>query len=260
MNSKLAILDPYYSDLATLTGTGWAMPLSYLQDMQPTRSIQPSGSTSGNTIVIDFGSAVTCDSLALGRVRAPPDAMMTIEAATSEGGLASPAYSSGSVSIWPTTGKPTDRGVVYYDVFKEIAAGSAYRWWKITIDAEEVGRLYHGPIWQPTYNYSYGWERGRAPLDIRVDTPGGHTLTDKKNSPRIWTLPLNFISRADADDFFDDLEGRIGTAGDFFVCLDPTETTRLHRKMMMATLAEVPSRAQQHLNVFRATLKLRELR
>lgn len=265
--ARLILLDPYYSDRATLSGGDWAMPLSYLQDMQPTRSVQSAGVTTAATqFDVDFGSAVTCDYIAMGRVRAPADATVTVKAATSQGGLASPTWSSGSMSVWPSSGKPGDRGLIFYDVLKALAAGSAYRWWRIEIDGQnsgdgylELGRLYMGPKWQPAYNFSYGWRNSREPLDLRIEAKSGHTLTGARKKPRLWDLPINTVAKDDAEDAIYEFRRNFGTHGDFFLCLDPDATTRLHRKMMMATFSAIPEDAQPYHNTFSAAFKVREL-
>lgn len=266
---KLAILLPLDSDDAALSGGDWAIDLALLQDMQPTRSVRSTDAANASTIIVIHATAAKAWSgLALGRTNLSADALVRISGADAEGDLGSTGYVGDWISAWPTSGRPEDRGLVWRDVFKTWTPGDSYAWWRIEIDDDtnadgyvEIGRLYIDALWQPAYNYSYGWERGRASVDIRVDTPGGHTLTDKRAAgPRVWSLPLNFVDRDDADDFLDEIDRLMGTAKDLFACLDPNETIRLHRKMMMATMPEVPPRSQPLFEIFRTTLKLKELR
>lgn len=250
MAGKLTMLVPWDSDAATLSGGSWAMSLALLQDMQPTYSVQSVDAVVTSTIIIlQAASAQAWSGMALGRTNLSAAALIRIRAATSEANLtASPSYDSGWISAWPTSGRPTDAGLTWLDVFKQFNAGGSFVWWRIEIDDNtntagfvEIGRLYMAAAWTATYNFAYGSGRGHIPLDIRNKTETGFTNTDKRGAQRVFDLKLDVVGQSDAEDFLYELRRRTGTAGDVFVCLDPAETTRLHRKMMMATFDEMPN-------------------
>jgi hypothetical protein len=269
MAGKLTMLMPWDSDAATLSGGSWATSLALLQDMQPTYSVQSVDATVTSTIIIlQATSAQAWSGLALGRTNLSAAALIRIRAATSLGNLtSSPSYDSGWISAWPTSGRPTDAGLTWLDIFKLFSAGGSFVWWRIEIDDHtniagfvEFGRLYIAAAWTATYNFSYGSGRGHAELDVRNKTETGFTNTDKRGAQRLFDLRLNFVASADAEDFIYEVRRRTGTAGDFFVCLDPTETTRLHRKMMMATFDVMPNDTYLVNNVFQVPCRLLELR
>jgi len=267
--ARMIVLDPYYSDRATLSGGSWALPLANLQDMQPSRTVQSNGVAPASTkIVARFAEAVRCTALTLGRHNLSSTAMVRNIAGNDLYDLAfAPWFNTGWLSVWPSSGKPTDRGVTWYDMFKLLAPTMAYRWWRIEIDDSanaagflEIGRLYLGTYWQPPVNYSKGRDFGRLPIDVRMVTDYGHTLTDKRVAPRSWTLPLDFLKPDDAETAIYEMQRELGTANDVFVVLNPDDTTLLHRRSMMATLAEVPTVVQPYANTYRTTLKWTELR
>src|SRR5690349_8106081 len=113
MAGTLTLLVPLDSDAATLSGGSWAMDLSLLQDMQPTRTVQSTDATTGSTIIIvHAAAAMAWSGLALGATNLSSAATIRIRAAASEAALtAGPGYDSTAVSAWPTSGKPTDAGL-----------------------------------------------------------------------------------------------------------------------------------------------------
>lgn len=268
MAGNLTLLVPLDSDAATLSGGDWAMDLALLQDIQPTRTVQSTDATTGSTIIIiEATSAMAWSGLALGATNFSSSATIRIRAATSEANLtASPGYDSTAISAWPSSGKPTDAGLDSYDIFKTFAPGGSFVWWRIDIadtgNADgfiEIGRLYIAEAWEPDYPFT-GLAIGHAALDLKNKTETGFTNTEKRGSVRYLDLKLDVVSAADAEDFLYEFRRRLGTAGDLFVCLDPEETTRLHRKMMMATAEEMPDTPHAFFAHYRTVLKFWELR
>lgn len=264
------LLTPLESDDAILSGGDWTigLPLANLQDMQPTNTARSTDATNVSTvIVIDAGTARAWDCLYLGRTNLSASATIRIRAATSEANLtAAPGFDSGAISAWPVTGRPTDRGLVWFDVFKQISPGGSFRWWQIDIDDDtnaddyvEIGRLVFGPLWQPTYQHAPGVNRTFDPSDVRIKTPYGHTLTDRRLRPRVWSVPFPVMTRADAEDMAEEIMRLIGTAGDLVVCLEPEATTRLHRQTMLATFSGASGIERIAPDIYRITFTFEQL-
>lgn len=262
------MLVPLDSDAATLSGGSWAMSLALLQDMQPTLTVQSTNALNASTLIkINFASSLAITGFALGHTNLSTDARLRFSGAASEGALGSSGYVGSWISAWPATGRPTDAGLDWLDVFKMITPGAAYPWWRIEIDDDtnaegfvELGRLYAAVAWSPDVNFIHGSESGHADIGIRNKTEAGHTNTERRDGPRVWDLRFDFLSVAEAKGFIYELRRRVGTAGDVFVCLNPDETTYLHREMMMATFDAMPSTPYRFLNGFSSNFKLWELR
>lgn len=268
MAGTLTLLVPLDSDAATLSGGDWAMDLALLQDIQPTRTVQSTDAQNASTIIkVHFTSAIAVTGLAFGKTNLGGTARLRISGASSEGALGSAGYVGSWIDAYPTTGKPTDTDLDWFDIFKTIVPGAAYAWWQIEIDDDtnadgfvEIGRLYIGEAWQPDYNFTYGSTIGHAALDLKNKTETGFTNTEKRGAVRYFNLSLDVVSQDDAEEFLYEFRRRLGTAGDVFVCTDPEETTKLHRKMMMATAEEMPDTPHTFFGHFKTVLKFWELR
>lgn len=265
---RFTLLTPFYSDAATLSGGSWAMDLALLQDPQPSRTVQSTDATNASTkLKIHFPTARAISGFAFGKTNLQADARVKFSGATSEVDLGSSGFVGGWGSVWPVTGRPTDADLEDFDVFKMITPGSAYEWWQAEFDDDtntdgfvEFGRLYADEAWSPACNFTYGSEPTHVDTSIRNKTEGGFTNFEKRNGPRFWDLKFDFLSNAEAKGFIYELRRRIGTAGDVFVCLNPEETTYLHREMMMATFDAMPGTPYRILDRFNSNFKLLELR
>lgn len=265
---RFTLLTALHSDAAELSGGDWALALSLLQDNQPSRTVQSTDAQNASTIIkIHFAQALAISGFALGKTNLSPDAQLRISGASSEGNLGSSGYTGSWISAWPTSGRPTDADLDWFDVFKMIDPGSSYAWWQLEIDDDtnaegmvELGRLYADVATTFDVNFAYPSEPSHADNSIRNKTEGGFLNTEYRDSPRIWDLKFDFLSNAEAKGAVYELRRRIGTARDVFVCLNPEETTYLHREMMMATFDQMPGTPYAFLNRFRSNFKLWELR
>ncbi len=265
---RFTLLTPLYSDAATLSGGSWAMDLALLQDMQPSQTVQSTDATNASTkFKIHFPTARAISGFGFGKTNLEADARLKFSGAAAEGDLGSTGYVGSWGSAWPVTGRPTDADLDYLDVFKMITPGSAYEWWQVEIDDDtnsdgfvELGRLYADEAWSPDATFTYGSEATRIDVSIRNKTEGGFTNTERRDGPRFWDLKFDFLSIAEAKGFVYELRRRVGTAGDVFVCLNPEETTYLHREMMMATFDAMPGTPYRFLDRFACNFKLLELR
>src|SRR3546814_236006 len=110
----LYIATPVLSDAATLSTTGTVsstLPLTNLQTMQPGEVCRFTSLT-GIMIVADLGSAASINWIELINHNGTSAATWRIRGADTEGELTSdPGYDSGTVSMWPTSGKPDDEGL-----------------------------------------------------------------------------------------------------------------------------------------------------
>lgn len=243
------------------------LPLASLQDRQPSYAARSVDATTASTrFDIDAGAAVDWTGFFLGRTDLTAAAQIEISAATSQAGLATPAATTGVLSAWPASGKPTTPpGKAWHDVFKLFSLGS-YRWRRVAITDTanpggriNLGRLVAGRYWRPARNYSYGREKGFDPGDLRIVTPQKHTVSDEGPQCRLWSIPFNYASEADAEDDLEDLVYALGTARDVVVCLNPDATTRLHRDTMLASFEQMPRIVRRDHKTFQFVCVLREM-
>lgn len=268
MATNVTFLTARESDAATFSSGSWVstLPLANLQDQQPTNMARSTDATIASTrFDIDAGAAVDWDMFYVARAGLTSAAQLELAAAASQGGLDTPASTTGAVSAWPTSGKPTTPpGKVWFDVVKFGSLGS-WRWRRVLITDTanpalrvDLGRALWGKSWRPNRPHSYGTGKGGAPADLRIVTPQGHTITDPGLQPRLWEVAFNFMSEADAEDNLEDLTWYCGTARDVAVCLDPEATTRLHRQMMLATFDQAPRVVRKSHKIYALVCVLRE--
>ncbi|HJQ55911.1 MAG TPA: hypothetical protein VJ890_03340 [Vineibacter sp.] len=238
------------------------LPASLVQDPQPTYAARSSDATTGSTqFDVDAGTAVDWDGFFL-RCDLSAAAQIELVSGTTQGGA---DQTTGVISVWPTSGRPTTPpGRTTYDVLKLGSLGSKrWRRVKITDTAHpngriNIGRMVWGKFWRPQRPHGYGTGKQVASYDLRLVTPGGHTIADSGQAGRLWSLSLPAMIEADAEDNAEDLAFAIGIGRDVVVCLDPDATTRLHRHLMLATLESSPQIERRAHNVYATVMLLRE--
>ena len=245
----MALATPVLSDAATLSTTGTvssSLPLTNLQTMQPGEVCRFTSLT-GMMIVADLGSAKAINWVELINHNGTSAATWRIRGADTEGNLtASPGYDSGTVSMWPASGKPSDTGLQNLSSLLYLTTAQTYRWWRIDItDAAnpatywQAGRLYIANAWVPEKNLSYGVQYGFIDTSQRYRTPGGNTLPINRARLKRVAFSLGFM---DEDEAFGkawpiDLDRGMGKDVSFYE--NPEATTHRHRKSVYGLLSDM---------------------
>lgn len=223
-------------DLATLTASSEVstLPVTNLQKKQPARVYRSGNKTP--TITIQLATSYACNALALVGHNAAAAATWQFRGATSQANLtAAPTVNSGSVSMWPASGKPdTDYayGFPYLSSLVLVTNSTPLTWWSIAItdstnsDNFQAGRLMLGRAVRPTMTMSInGGIQPFSAGEQRMSDFNEMTLEERGVNGRRLLLPFGSIDKTDFHQYILPFAMKHGKAKDFFFSMEPTATT-----------------------------------
>lgn len=273
--ASFIILSPASSDAATLAASSAVsgLDVTNLQNVQPRKKWRTTG-TAAEYVTVAFSSGVAANCLALVGHNLSGSATVRVRGANSAAAVtAAPVYDSTAISAWPATGKPSVSSWNHFTLLKTWSNNTALTNWRIDLADSapattylEAGRLALGAMWQPTPSFDLGGTPlGFDTVDVQTRTPYGSLFTDRRNaSPaRIFELAIYALNKREAFDGLYELQRLRGMWGDVICCLDPSETTDLHRFTMQGAFTmggayTLPPAFDSSGNQFGAGIKLRE--
>lgn len=273
--ANMVLLSPGDSDAATLSASSEASgaAAANLLTVQPRKKWRSTG-TAAEYLVLYFASGLAVDALALVGVNLSGSATVRVRAANTLSDVtASPAYDSTVVSAWPATGKPSVANWPHHVVFKKWTNSTAYNYWRVDLADSapattylEAGRLVLADTWQPSINFDIGGTpMGFDVSDVQVRSPYGGLYTDRRtlSPPRVFELTNYALTKREAFDGIYEMQRLRGMWGDVVCCLDPAETTDLHRFTMQGAFTmggayTLPPAFDASGNMFGAGIRLRE--
>ncbi len=93
----------------------------------------------------------------------------------------------------------------------------------------QAGRCMIGDVWQPQFNFSYGWSHEFVDPSRQFRTEGGAVFIDKRRPRRAVQIPFNFMTRADAQGFAAEIAGAIGYSKELLVVPFPGDPSQQAR-------------------------------
>lgn len=274
MTEPLILLSPAASDAATVAASSEAagLPATNLQNVQPRKKWR-SGGTSAY-LLVTYSVGVACTAFALVGHNLSGSATVRIRGANSLAALtAAPVYDSGVVSAWPVTGKPSDTSWPQHTLLKKFSNSTALTYWRIDLADSapvttylEAGRLALGACWQPSINFDLsGTPIGFDISDVQTKSAYGGMFTERRTAspPRIFEIAIYALNKREAFDGIFEIQRLRGMWGDVICCLDPAETTDLHRMTMQGVFTmggayTLPPVFDSDGNMYGAGIKLRE--
>lgn len=266
--AKPIIATPEFSDAGTLAGLGTlagTMPVTNLQTLQPGEPARWT-SLSGMGLELDLGGAVAVNIVALLAHNATAAATWRIRAAGAQGDLTgNPGYDTGSVSLWPSGGKPSpapDRlGSIHAP-----AAAQSFRWWRIDLaDAAnpdgffEAGRLMVDAALQTARAQDLGGSIGRADDSDHVIARGGHIRPNVRPNRAVQRVRFSNLTKAEALGRFNGIERTRGRGRDILVVPNADESDWLHVEMIHGLMTRLGGVRQTSALRWSAALEVEEL-
>jgi hypothetical protein len=210
-------------------------------------------------------------------------ATMRLRASDTVGVFTSPSYDSGNISVWGSAYLSSDvpwESDAFWDsvaTFTGLDAGNptlmhilateiAARYWRCEISDTsnsdgyiEAGRLFLGPIWQPTYNMSLGAQIGYLD-DSTVETAfGGSEFFDDRPVRRQVTIRFDELSDSEAWLQALDMQRLRGITRELFFSWDPDDQEYIMQRSFLARIEALnPIEAVRYRSNAMA-LRLREL-
>lgn len=263
-SERFLLLTGIESDDAAISASSevTGLPATNLLDMQPAKKWRSDGATEV-TLSLITAFPVEADTLFLVGHNLSATALVRVSS-TSLG------LDTGWQSAWPTSGKPLVRSWPHFiTLLRWLPLGAATDWDVQIADPSnaylEAGRLMIGAAWQPSFNFDIGGTPlGFDPVDVQTRTPYGRTFTDRRASPRLFELAIFALTKREAFDGIYEIQRQLGLWGDVVCCLDPGETTDLHRFTLHGVFTErgaytLPAAFDGDGNMYGAAIRLREL-
>lgn len=252
-------------DAATVTASSEraTLPASYLQQRLVERKWRAQGCTA-EYLLIDFGQARVINNVTISGHNGSSSIHFQARLASTSGGtISAPAVDTGSVSGWPSSGKPTDEDWPSYDSQLRFRNSNAYRWLRLDIldptntdGYFQATRIYAGQELQLTYNVDANPVLGLVPADYQRRSAYNRLSTSRRGEPaRTFDLPISEINRRELNDSLFELQRYCGMSRDFFFSLDPSTTADLHKWSMPAVFT-TPAQFRAQANAFDATAEL----
>lgn len=196
------------------------LPGSHLIDPHVSKPWRSTGEAP-QTLTIDLDDQRDVAIVALIGTNLTASSTWRIQASTSDPTMGEDeVYDSGVVS----TGIDPRYGLCFLRLPDDIPVTARY--WLITLDDPnltylQAGRLFIGPSYIPSRNYSYGWHLGYVDLGKRTRSRGGQFFIDRNARFREATLTFELIDEDDAFEAMLEIERVCGTTTDVLVVGKP---------------------------------------
>lgn len=267
-------LSSRWIDAATVAASSeqGLLTANHVQTIRPDQVWRATGAAA-EYLTWDFGEAIEVTAVVLLAHNLSASAVLRIRLAASAADVtAAPAFDSGTVSAWPTSGKPDDPGESPYSLVV-LNNETSYRYGRIDIidPANEdgyvqAGRLYAGPAFVPLINVDINPSLGMISPDEVGRTVFGQAYGDNRGpAARIMQVPMSAINVDEMNEELFELQRYCGLAKDFAFCLEPEATTNFHRYAMQARFAALNSFTAQPCwnetgqQIWQTTLALEEI-
>ena len=172
------------------------LPGSNVQQAHVSRQWHTAAGVKSAYAIFDLGSSLACDLAALLGTNLTSSGTVQIRASDADSTVTSSLLrDTGVVACGAKSG--------YGQVYKSFTTATA-RYWRIDIadstvpDNLQVGRVFLGPSWTPTYGQLYGWSVTAAEESKVSKSYGGQAYPDERPQARVLAFELDFMTEAEA--------------------------------------------------------------
>jgi hypothetical protein len=254
---------PNRIDESTLSGGSWAagLPLVNLRDRDLDAVARSASLALASTqFQIDLGTERTVQAIALRKHSISLSGKYRIRAGTTASVAASTVYDSGWTDAWPAvypfgapeweddtfwTGKYSSEEIQGYtsELDHLLAAACLARYWLVEIDDAanalgyvDIGRVFIGPVWQPTVNMSagatLGWE---SRTEVQEALSGAETFQERVPF-RSARFSISMLGQDEAFSRAFELQRRAGISREVLFIHSPNDTTHALRRRFIGRL------------------------
>ena len=229
-----------------------SLPVTNLQHPSLSRRWYTIAGVNSAYVLVDLGSALACDLIALFGANCTAAATLRIRASTSDPtAITGDLHDSGALAGIAST--------TYGSVIHVLAASVAARYWRLDIadaslaDNLRIGRAWLGPAWRPTVNRLYPWEIGYDDLSSIGESEGGQEFIDVRARRRTLQFALDQESEQEMFESAFALDREAGTTGQIVAALEPGTALAAH-KSLLGRLARIEpvrhTRSRQRLKSY----------
>lgn len=250
---------PYQFTVTASPGETADMPASYLGEIQPSDLFQ--ATTANTSLDVDLGSALPVDVVAVLFTNLPGDAVWTITAATTQGGLA-------AGTVIKASGAAQMDGFVRADGrshgLYHLPATQTFRWWRIDITGGtvpggkiQIGRLFIGPVMIPTYNMSFNGGYRELSSTSHTQSKSGAVFQHTNVSAREYAAQLAHLTKDEAWVDFYQIQHSAGQG--YPVLVSPNlDDTYAQRQLIYGFLSIKEPVVRAHINRYQTAIKIKE--
>lgn len=274
------------TDTSTLSGGSWlsTLPLSNLKDRTQGAVARSTDDTNASTkFDVDFGAEKIVRTYALVNHNMGLDSKVRIRGSDIDVTLTATTYDSGWADVWPAVYNSLDLaweaenfwGGQYTDEERQgfnwtyiISAPASFnaRYNRVEIDDTlnpnnyvQIGRLFVGNAWQPTYNFAWGvslaWE---DPSAIEEAVSGAESY-DIRTRYRVARFNTEWLSEDESMAFAYDIQRRVGTTGEVIFQYDTGDTTHSIRRQFCGRLRTLSNVEHPNLVSWSTAWEIKEL-
>lgn len=227
------------------------LPGSFLQNVHVERRWR--SQSDSDDIIIDLGANTLIDTIGLFGTTMSAIGTARVLVSTQAGGSASgDLYTESAVVVdddyncrilllpAPVSGR-------YVRIYLE-DIGAAY---------VSAGRPFVGQRTALSYNFGYGWQRGRVDRSRRDETAGGQTQVWRDNSYRTLDVTFQCLTEAERNGLVEQIDLLNGTHTDVLFIIDPA-SSNLARDSIFGLMAEMTAVEQSFLDIFTKQYKIKE--
>ncbi|WP_310496491.1 hypothetical protein [Sandarakinorhabdus sp.] len=189
-----------------------------------------------DSIDIDLAAATAIDTVALLATNGAP-ATWAVAAADTQGGLATPAYTSGSMTFPAGTVTPTTGDT---HALHAMSAAETRRWWRLSLAGLSVpvaaGRLVMGRRIALARNFSTGAAFGVRDLGAVDFSPLGVPIVRPGARQRQLGLRFAYTYRDEAEALVSTMMERVGNTLPILIVTDPAVNAQRQRRMYFGYL------------------------
>ena len=284
--SNLMLGFPNRCDEATLSGGSWSatLPLANLQNRTLAKKARSTGLTLANTqFDLALPSTRQIRALAFVNHNLSFAAQYRIRGSLQAGVFDSPIVDSGWQNVWPLvytdsqleweddnwwSGQYTLEQVtgITWQRIHIFSSTALARYWRIEFDDTantagyiELGRLFIGPVWQPSANASYGasigWET-RTQIDESIS---GAEYFDRRNPYRVARFQLDHVPLDEALGNGFEITRRAGLDAEVLYLHDPADTVHALRRQFLGRMRSLSALEQPYYNAGAQPYEIKEL-
>lgn len=245
------------SDAGTVTGSATAggLGINNLKTQpirQPARFTNPNG-----YIEVDLGSVQLIDFVALMGMDATSGTARVRFAADYADLTTTPDYDSGTISL--VVGDVQTLNSFYHKATATSARYARIDFTTTNASYVDIGRLYVGKAFQPTYNMNYGEGQGFDDQSEKRYTKSGRLESNRKPKRRVQEFTLSFGSMAEMYGALYDIDNHVGTTGDLLFIADIEDATYLQKRSIYGTMAATNPIVNNYFNLFEKTYRIEEI-
>lgn len=274
---------PNLGDSSTLSGGGWQLPLTNLQDYRMTKVARSTDATLGNTqFSMNFGVPTKIQVVSLlghnlssfgtWRVLIGNDPTFTTNLYDSGWQVAWPVvYNYGSLewedsNWWDGTVAVADRANypgILLDVLPQIYLAQyvqvLFSDVTNTTGYLQFGRFFCAPTWTPADNMQYGATFGWATDTTVGRSLGGTPYFARRNPRRVGKFTLAYLSDDEAKSKVFEIQRQLGLDGEMLVCWDPADGINLLRLSYAGRMSTLNPIATVFTNINSAAFEIEEI-